>query len=114
MTNGSHDREEILGSVEDGIFAVNLGGGQVNPTSGDFVFECTEAYRVRNGKVEEPVKGATIIGNGPEAMRNVTMVGKDSALDTGSGTCGKSGQSVPVGVGQPMVCMESITVGGTA
>ena len=114
MTNGSHEREEILASVEDGIFAVNLGGGQVNPTSGDFVFECTEAYRVRNGKVEEPVKGATIIGNGPEAMRNVTMVGKDSALDTGSGTCGKSGQSVPVGVGQPMVCMESITVGGTA
>ena len=114
MTDGSYEREEILASVKDGILAVNLGGGQVNPTSGDFVFECTEAYRVRAGKVEEPVKGATIIGNGPEAMKNVTMVGKTSELDPGSGSCGKAGQNVPVGVGQPMVRMDSITVGGTA
>lgn len=113
MTGGTHDDAEILASIEDGIYAADLGGGQVNITSGDFVFECTEAYRVRNGKIEEPVKGATIIGNGPEAMKNVTMVGKDSELDPGMGVCGKSGQSVPVGVGQPMVRIEDVTIGGT-
>ena len=113
MTSGAYEDGEILASVDDGIYVVNLGGGQVNATSGDFVFECTEAYRLRNGKVEEPIKGATLIGNGPEAMKNVMMVGKKSKLDSGVGVCGKNGQSVPVGVGQPMVSMVDMTIGGT-
>ena len=113
MLSGDREPEEILASVKDGVYAVSLGGGQVNPVSGDFVFECAEAYRVRNGKMEEPIKGATLIGNGPEAMKNVTMIGNNSKLDTGIGTCGKQGQTVPVGVGQPTLRMEDMTVGGT-
>lgn len=113
MTSGTYEDGEILASVDDGIYVVNLGGGQVNATSGDFVFECTEAYRLRKGKIEEPIKGATLIGNGPEAMKNVMMVGKDSKLDSGMGVCGKNGQTVPVGVGQPMVSLADMTIGGT-
>lgn len=113
MLSGGHDPDEIIASVDDGIYAVSFGGGQVNTTSGDFVFACTEAYRVRKGRVEEPIKGATLIGNGPEAMRNVTMVGNNLELDNGIGKCGKAGQDIPVGVGQPTIRMEDITVGGT-
>lgn len=114
MENGEHDPAEILASVEDGIYAVNFGGGQVDITSGNFVFSCTEAYRVRNGRQEEAIKGATLIGNGPEAMRRVTMIGNDLALDPGVGVCGKAGQSVPVCVGQPTLRMNEITIGGTS
>ena len=114
MANGQYEREEIIASVKDGIYAVKLGSGQVDPTSGDFVFECTEAYRILNGKVEAPISGATIVGNGPVAMKNVAMVGKQYELDSGTALCGKMGQSVPVGVGQPMVRMDHMTVGGTA
>lgn len=113
MENGNHDSDEILASMQDGIYAVNFGGGQVDVTSGDFTFSCTEAYRVRNGKKEEAIKGATLIGNGPEAMRRITMIGNDRQLDPGIGVCGKQGQSIPVGVGQPTVKMADITVGGT-
>ncbi len=114
MLAGTHDPEEILASVKDGIYAVSFGGGQVDITSGKFVFNCTEAYRVRDGKVAEPVKGANLIGNGPEAMKRVEMVGNDLELDNGIGMCGKAGQSVPVGVGQPTLRMNEITVGGTS
>ena len=114
MLNGQHHSQEVIESVDEGVYAVSFSGGQVDITSGDFVFSCTEAYRIRRGKVLEPIKGATLIGNGPEAMRKVTMVGNDMALDNGIATCGKSGQSVPVGVGQPTLRMNSITVGGTA
>ena len=93
---------------------MNFGGGQVDITSGKFVFSCTEAYLIENGKVGAPIKGATLIGNGPEALTRVTMIGNDMKLDTGVGTCGKNGQSVPVGVGQPTLRMEGLTVGGTA
>ncbi len=113
MENGTSEPAEILKSVEDGIYAVNFGGGQVDITSGNFVFSCTEAYRVRNGEQQEAIKGATLIGNGPEAMRRVSMIGNDSALDAGIAVCGKSGQSVPVCVGQPTLRMDQITVGGT-
>ena len=114
MLNGSHDPEEILASVKDGLYAVDFDGGQVDITSGNFVFSCTEAYRVRGGKVQEAVKGATLIGNGPQVMRQVSMVGNDLALDEGIATCGKNGQDVPVGVGQPTLRMDDVTVGGTA
>ncbi len=114
MANGKFERDEILTSVKDGLFAVSLGGGQVDPISGDFVFECTEAYKIRDGKIEEALKGATIVGNGPKAMKNVSMVGNDTSLDPGIGTCGKMGQTVPVGVGQPMLRLDDVTVGGTA
>jgi TldD protein len=113
MLGGDRTPEEIIASVKDGIYAVSFGGGQVDTTSGKFVFGCTEAYRIRNGVVAEPLKGAMLIGNGPEAMRRVTMIGNDLKLDTGIGMCGKAGQSVPVGVGQPHLRMDQMTVGGT-
>jgi TldD protein len=114
MLAGSHDPAEILASVKDGIYAVSFGGGQVDITSGKFVFNCTEAYRIRDGKKAEPLKGANLIGSGPASMKRVTMVGNDLELDKGVGMCGKSGQSVPVGVGQPTLRMNEVTVGGTA
>jgi TldD protein len=114
MLAGAHDPEEMLRSVKSGIYAVNFGGGQVDITSGKFVFSCTEAYRIEDGKVGAPVKGATLIGNGPDALTKVKMIGNDLKLDTGVGTCGKNGQSVPVGVGQPTLLIEGLTVGGTA
>ncbi|GGE14411.1 peptidase C69 [Aureimonas endophytica] len=113
MLGGDHTPEEIIASVKDGIYAVSFGGGQVDITSGKFVFGCTEAYRIRDGQVREPLKGAMLIGNGPEAMHRVSMIGNDMALDTGVGMCGKAGQSVPVGVGQPHLRMDQVTVGGT-
>ena len=114
MLNGDRSREEILASVKDGIYAVNFGGGQVDITSGKFVFSASEAYVIENGKATYPVKGATLIGNGPDALTRVAMIGNDMALDTGVGTCGKEGQSVPVGVGQPTLRIDGLTVGGTA
>jgi TldD protein len=114
MLAGHHDPAEILRSVKNGIYAVNFGGGQVDITNGKFVFSCTEAYRIEDGKVGAPVKGATLIGNGPDALTRVKMIGNDLKLDTGVGTCGKNGQSVPVGVGQPTLLIEGLTVGGTA
>ena len=97
-----------------GLYATNFGGGQVDITSGKFVFSASEAYWVENGKIQYPVKGATLIGNGPDALTRVTMIGNDMALDTGVGVCGKEGQSVPVGVGQPTLRIDGLTVGGTA
>jgi len=113
MVNGERSVEEIIRSVKKGIYAVNFGGGQVDITSGKFVFSMSEAYMIENGKVTYPVKGATLIGNGPEAMNQVSMIGNDLALDPGVGTCGKDGQSVPVGVGQPTLRIDGLTVGGT-
>lgn len=118
MTNtyllpGTSTPEEIIASVKKGIYAVNFGGGQVDITSGKFVFSTSEAYLIENGKITAPVKGATLIGNGPEVLNHVTMVGNDLALDAGVGICGKEGQSVPVGVGQPTVKIDAMTVGGT-
>ncbi|ALN72983.1 MULTISPECIES: metalloprotease TldD [unclassified Aureimonas] len=113
MLNGQHTPEEIIASVKDGVYAVSFGGGQVDITSGKFVFGCTEAYRIRDGVVSEPLKGAMLIGNGPDAMHRVSMIGNDTDLDTGIGNCGKAGQWVPVGVGQPHLRMDQITVGGT-
>ena len=113
MTAGEHTPEEIIASVKKGIYAVSFGGGQVDITSGKFVFGCTEAYMIEDGKVTQPIKGAMLIGNGPDAMHRVTMVGNDMKLDTGIGNCGKGGQWVPVGVGQPHLRMNQITVGGT-
>jgi TldD protein len=113
MQNGDRDPGEILASVKDGIYAVNFGGGQVDITSGKFVFSMAEAWRIEDGKLAYPVKGATLIGNGPDALTRVTMIGNDMRLDTGIGTCGKDGQSVPVGVGQPTLRIEGLTVGGT-
>ena len=112
MRPGKHEPGEIIESVKDGICAVNFGGGQVDITSGKFVFSTTEAYRIRNGKIAEPIKGSTLIGDGPEAMGSVSMIGNDLALDTGVGTCGKEGQSVPVGVGQPTLKLDELVVGG--
>jgi TldD protein len=114
MLAGDTDPGEILASVDKGIYAVNFGGGQVDITSGKFVFSCTEAYLIENGKVGAPIKGATLIGSGPEALTRVKMIGNDMKLDTGIGTCGKNGQSVPVGVGQPTLRIDGLTVGGTA
>jgi len=113
MLGGEADPEEILASVEDGLYAVNFGGGQVDITSGKFVFSASEAYRVENGKVTYPVKGATLIGNGPDILTRVSMIGNDMKLDSGVGTCGKEGQGVPVGVGQPTLRIDGMTVGGT-
>ncbi|MFL2845545.1 MAG: metalloprotease TldD [Candidatus Puniceispirillaceae bacterium] len=113
MENGNTDPQEIVASIKKGIYAVNFGGGQVDITSGKFVFSAAEAYLVENGKIGAPVKGATLIGNGPDAMSKITMIGNDTQLDSGIGTCGKAGQSVPVGVGQPTVKMGGVTVGGT-
>ena len=113
MLNGDYTNEEIVSSMKKGIYAVNFGGGQVDITSGKFVFSASEAYMVEDGKIGAPVKGATLIGNGPDAMSKITMVGNDLALDNGIGTCGKAGQGVPVGVGQPTLKMGGITIGGT-
>jgi len=113
MLPGKYDPEEIIASVQNGLYAVNFAGGQVDITSGKFVFSTSEAYLIENGKVTRPVKGATLIGNGPEVMGRVSMVGNDLELDDGVGTCGKEGQSVPVGVGQPTMRIDGITVGGT-
>ncbi|QPC87014.1 metalloprotease TldD [Mesorhizobium sp. NBSH29] len=113
MTAGEMRPEEIITSVKKGIYAVSFGGGQVDITSGKFVFGCTEAYMIENGKVTQPIKGAMLIGNGPDAMHRVSMIGNDMKLDTGIGMCGKAGQGVPVGVGQPHLRMDQMTVGGT-
>lgn len=113
MLGGDHTSDEIIASVKDGVYAVSFGGGQVDITSGKFVFGCTEAYRIENGKVTQPIKGAMLIGNGPDAMHRVSMVGNDMKLDSGIGMCGKAGQGVPVGVGQPHLRMNQMTVGGT-
>ncbi len=114
MLAGEHDPQEIIGSVKKGIYAANFGGGQVDITSGKFVFSMSEAYLIEDGKVTRPIKGATLIGNGPEAMTRVSMIGNDLKLDPGVGTCGKDGQSVPVGVGQPTLRIDGLIVGGTA
>ena len=114
MLAGNRDPKEIIASVDRGLYAVNFGGGQVDITSGKFVFSASEAYLIENGKVGPAVKGATLIGNGPDAMTKVTMIGNDLALDNGIGTCGKDGQGVPVGVGQPTLRMDGLTVGGTS
>ena len=114
MLSGDKSPEEIIKSVKNGLYAVDFGGGQVDITNGKFVFTCTEAYKIKDGKVEQPVKGATLIGSGPEVLKRVKLVGSDSKMDTGTGTCGKDGQSVPVGVGQPTMLVENLTVGGTA
>ena len=113
MLAGEYDPEEIIASVKQGIYAPNFGGGQVDITSGKFVFSASEAYLIENGRITTPIKGATLIGNGPEAMQQVSMVGRDLALDAGVGVCGKEGQSVPVGVGQPTLKLDMMTVGGT-
>jgi TldD protein len=114
MRGGNDDPAELLSRVKDGIFAKSFGGGQVDITSGKFVFSCTEAYRIENGKLGAPIKGATLIGDGPSVLTRVTGIGNDMALDEGVGVCGKGGQSVPAGVGQPTLLVEGLTVGGTA
>jgi TldD protein len=113
MLPGEQEPEEIIASVKKGLYAVNFGGGQVDITSGRFVFSASEAYLIEDGKVSTPVKGATLIGNGPEAMTKISMLGNDLQLDPGVGVCGKDGQSVPVGVGQPTLKLDELTVGGT-
>ena len=114
MLNGDKDPKEIIASVKHGLYAVNFGGGQVDITSGKFVFSTAEAYMIEDGKITHPVKGATLIGNGPDVLTRISMIGNDMALDSGVGTCGKEGQSVPVGVGQPTIRIDGLTVGGTA
>ncbi len=114
MLGGSQDPQDIVASIKKGLYATNFGGGQVDITSGKFVFSASEAFWVENGKIQYPVKGATIVGSGPESLKKVTMIGNDMRLDSGVGTCGKEGQSVPVGVGQPTLRIEGLTVGGTA
>ena len=114
MLNGNKDPKEIIASVKHGLYAVNFGGGQVDITNGKFVFSTAEAYMIEDGKITHPVKGATLIGNGPDVLTRISMIGNDMALDPGVGTCGKEGQSVPVGVGQPTVRIDGLTVGGTA
>jgi TldD protein len=114
MLSGDKAPQEIVASIKRGLYATNFGGGQVDITSGKFVFSASEAYWVENGKIQYPVKGATIVGSGPESLKKVTMIGNDLALDSGVGVCGKEGQSVPVGVGQPTLRIEGLTVGGTA
>jgi TldD protein len=113
MLAGSHEPGEIVASVKNGVYATYFGGGQVDITSGKYVFQCTEAYRIENGKIGAPIKGAMLIGNGPTDLHRISMVGNDLALDKGIGTCGKNGQGVPVGVGQPTLRIDRITVGGT-
>jgi len=113
MLPGPHDPEEIIASVDKGLYASNFGGGQVDITSGKFVFSASEAYLIEHGRITRPVKGATLIGNGPDVLTRVSMVGTDLELDTGVGVCGKDGQSVPVGVGQPTLRIDALTVGGT-
>jgi len=114
MLPGNRDPQEIIASVKDGLYAVNFGGGQVDITSGKFVFSASEAWRIENGRLSYPVKGATLIGSGPEVLNYVSMIGNDLELDQGVGVCGKEGQSVPVGVGQPTLRIDGgLTVGGT-
>ncbi len=113
MLAGQHNPGEIIASVENGLYAVNFGGGQVDITNGKFVFSASEAYRIENGRITYPVKGATLVGNGPESLKTVSMIGNDMMLDGGVGVCGKEGQSVPVGVGQPTLRIDGLTVGGT-
>jgi TldD protein len=113
MLAGDQDPREIIASLRRGLYATNFGGGQVDITSGKFVFSASEAYWVENGKIQSPVKGATIIGSGPESLKKISMIGNDLRLDSGVGTCGKDGQGVPVGVGQPTLRLDGITVGGT-
>ena len=114
MLGGDKDPQEIVQSIKKGLYATNFGGGQVDITSGKFVFSASEAYWVENGKILYPVKGATLVGSGPECLKRVSMIGNDMKLDSGVGTCGKEGQSVPVGVGQPTLRIDGLTVGGTA
>jgi TldD protein len=114
MLGGDATRADMIASVKNGIYAVSFGGGQVDIVSGKFVFSCTEAYRIENGKVGAPIKGATLIGNGSDALTRIRMIGNDMALDSGVGNCGKAGQWVPVGVGQPSLRIDGMTVGGTA
>jgi TldD protein len=114
MLAGRTKRDEIIASVKKGLYAVTFGGGQVDITSGKFVFSCTEAYLIENGRIGAAVKGATLIGNGPDVLTKVSMIGDDMELDPGIGTCGKDGQGVPVGVGQPTLKVDQLTVGGTA
>jgi TldD protein len=114
MLAGDKDPQEIVASIKRGLYATNFGGGQVDITSGKFVFSANEAFWVENGKIKYPVKGATLVGNGPDALTRVRMIGNDLSLDSGVGTCGKEGQSVPVGVGQPTLRIDGLTVGGTA
>ena len=113
MSAGQDDPEDILRSVKNGLYAVNFGGGQVDITNGKFVFSASEAYKIENGNIEAPVKGATLIGSGFEVLKKVKAVGHDMKLDPGIGTCGKNGQGVPVGVGQPTLLIDGLTVGGT-
>jgi TldD protein len=114
MLPGPHEPQEIIRSVKKGLYAVNFGGGQVDITSGKFVFSASEAYLIEDGRVTAPVKGATLVGNGPDVLTRVSMVGNDLTLDDGIGSCGKDGQTVPVGVGQPTLRVDALTVGGTA
>jgi TldD protein len=114
MLNGDRDPAEILASVDRGLYAANFGGGQVDIVSGKFVFSAAEAWMIEGGRLTYPVKGATLIGSGPEVLKHVSMIGNDMRLDPGVGTCGKEGQSVPVGVGQPTLRIDGLTVGGTA
>ena len=113
MLSGKQTQDEMIKSVDKGIFAVSFGGGQVDITSGKFVFNCTEAYEIINGKIGSPIKGATLIGDGPSSLKEILMIGNDMMLDPGIGTCGKAGQGVPVGVGQPSLLINNMTVGGT-
>jgi TldD protein len=113
MLNGKDSLEEMIASVDDGLYAVNFDGGQVDITSGKFVFSANEAYLIKNGKITTPVKGATLIGSGDEVLKKISMVANDLKLDSGVGVCGKDGQSVPVGVGQPSLKIDQLTVGGT-
>jgi len=114
MLAGNDDPDELVNRVKDGIYARSFGGGQVDITSGKFVFSCTEAYRIRGGRIAEPIKGATLIGDGPTVLTRVKGIGNDLALDEGVGVCGKGGQSIPAGVGQPTLLIDGLTVGGTA
>lgn len=114
MPAGDADPAAILADLDDGIYAVGFGGGQVDITNGKFVFSCTEAYRVRNGKVGDPIRGATLIGDGATALKHIRAIGNDMSLDPGIGNCGKQGQWVPVGVGQPTLMIGGLTVGGSA
>ena len=114
MLNGDYDSSEVISSVKKGIYAVTFGGGQVDITSGKFVFSCTEAYEIENGKLGNPLKGATLIGNGPDVLTKVSKIANNMEMDPGIGTCGKDGQGVPVGVGQPTILIDGLTVGGTS
>ena len=113
MLGGDRSPQEILASIDRGLYATNFAGGQVDITSGKFVFSASQAYWVEKGKIQYPVKGATLVGSGPECLKRVSMIGNDMRLDAGLGTCGKEGQSVPVGVGQPTLRLDGLTVGGT-